>query len=265
MEMAKKLIWVASISLIGLGILSLVMNFVFAWTFDIALPLVFIMLGAAFYLLVSAFSQRWSWIDLFYIPGSLMLSLGMVFLLDEITGDWNSWAYAWLLPLACTGSGLLLANRSGRWPQVLNLVGLGTLAGGITLFVIFGAITGGRFIMVMAPILLVLGGLCLRMVRLDHVLPDWLLQRASVPVAALQTNPALPTPDQSRLVERLSGRELEVLRLIDQGLSNPEIAEQLTLAPSTVKTHINNIYGKLGVQTRIQAIRYAKELGLLNS
>jgi LuxR family maltose regulon positive regulatory protein len=68
--------------------------------------------------------------------------------------------------------------------------------------------------------------------------------------------------DQSLLVEPLSPRELEVLQLIDQGLSNSEIAGQLVVAPSTVKTHINNIYGKLGVRTRLQALKRAEELGL---
>jgi LuxR family maltose regulon positive regulatory protein len=72
-------------------------------------------------------------------------------------------------------------------------------------------------------------------------------------------------PDQSRLIEPLSQRELEVLQLIDQGLSNSEIAGQLVVAPSTVKTHINNIYGKLGVRTRLQALKRAEELGLLVS
>ena len=52
-------------------------------------------------------------------------------------------------------------------------------------------------------------------------------------------------------------RELEVLRLIDAGLSNQQIADKLSVAPSTVKTHINNIYGKLGVQTRVQAVTRA--------
>ena len=55
----------------------------------------------------------------------------------------------------------------------------------------------------------------------------------------------------------------EVLRLIDAGLSNLQIAERLTLAPSTVKTHINNLYGKLNVQTRVQALNRAREIGLL--
>ena len=64
-------------------------------------------------------------------------------------------------------------------------------------------------------------------------------------------------------MEPLSARELDVLRLVSQGLSNPEIAARLVLAPSTVKTHINNIYSKLGVQTRLQAVQRARELGLL--
>jgi LuxR family maltose regulon positive regulatory protein len=65
------------------------------------------------------------------------------------------------------------------------------------------------------------------------------------------------------LVEPLSERELEVLRLIADGLSNAEIAERLVIAQGTVKRHINNIYGKLSVQSRTQAIAHARELGLL--
>jgi len=52
---------------------------------------------------------------------------------------------------------------------------------------------------------------------------------------------------------------------MDLGLSNTEIAERLTLAPSTVKTHINNLYSKLGVQSRIRAVRQGRELGLIKS
>jgi LuxR family maltose regulon positive regulatory protein len=67
----------------------------------------------------------------------------------------------------------------------------------------------------------------------------------------------------SSFVEPLSERELEVLRLIAQGLSNREIADRLFLALSTVKVHTRNIYGKLGVHSRIQAVTRARELGLL--
>jgi LuxR family maltose regulon positive regulatory protein len=66
------------------------------------------------------------------------------------------------------------------------------------------------------------------------------------------------------LVEPLSERELEVLRLIAAGLSNQEIAQELVIAVSTVKSHINHIYGKLGVKSRTQAIAKAQSLRLLS-
>ncbi len=65
------------------------------------------------------------------------------------------------------------------------------------------------------------------------------------------------------LVEPLSKRELEVLRLIADGLSNQEIAEHLVVGKSTVKTHVNRIFAKLGATSRKQAIARARELGLL--
>jgi LuxR family maltose regulon positive regulatory protein len=67
----------------------------------------------------------------------------------------------------------------------------------------------------------------------------------------------------SSLIEPLSQRELEVLQLIAQGLSNREISERLFLALSTVKGHNRNIYGKLQVQRRTEAVARARELGLL--
>ena len=69
--------------------------------------------------------------------------------------------------------------------------------------------------------------------------------------------------DQSELVEPLSQRELEVLRLIAAGLTNREIADRLYLSLNTVKVHASNIYGKLGVNNRTQAVTRARDLGLL--
>ncbi len=68
---------------------------------------------------------------------------------------------------------------------------------------------------------------------------------------------------QSKIVESLSERELDVLRLIADGLSNQEIADQLVIAVSTVKTHVNRVFGKLGVESRTQAAARARELALL--
>ena len=65
------------------------------------------------------------------------------------------------------------------------------------------------------------------------------------------------------LIEPLSGRELEVLRLIAQGLSNREISEQLFIALTTVKGHNRIIFDKLQVKRRTEAVAYARRLGLL--
>jgi LuxR family maltose regulon positive regulatory protein len=66
------------------------------------------------------------------------------------------------------------------------------------------------------------------------------------------------------LIEPLSPRELEVLRLVATGATNPQIAAQLFIAVDTVKKHLSNIFGKLGVKNRTQAAARARELGLLN-
>jgi LuxR family maltose regulon positive regulatory protein len=67
------------------------------------------------------------------------------------------------------------------------------------------------------------------------------------------------------LVEPLSEREIEVLQLIAEGLTNPEIASRLYLSLNTVKVHTRNIYGKLGVNNRTQAGIRARALGILPS
>lgn len=70
-------------------------------------------------------------------------------------------------------------------------------------------------------------------------------------------------PTAALLVEPLSEREMEVLHLLGAGCSNKEIAQRLVIAVGTVKNHLKNIYGKLEVRSRIQAVNRAREIGLL--
>jgi LuxR family maltose regulon positive regulatory protein len=97
--------------------------------------------------------------------------------------------------------------------------------------------------------------------------PDYVRRLLSAFPAGEPASPPSPTvaPPSSDLFEPLSDRELEVLHLIAEGLTNPEIASRLFISLHTVKTHTRNIYGKLGVHSRTQATARAQALGLLSS
>ena len=73
-----------------------------------------------------------------------------------------------------------------------------------------------------------------------------------------------PTPTNQPLIEPLSERELEVLLLLESDLDGPEMARELMVSLSTVRTHTRNIYAKLGVNNRRAAVRRAAEIGLLS-
>jgi len=85
---------------------------------------------------------------------------------------------------------------------------------------------------------------------------------ASTLLTAFGTRPSESSVDQP-LVEPLSERELEVLRLLESELDGPGIARELFVSLNTVRTHTKNIYAKLGVSSRRAAVRRAAELGLL--
>jgi DNA-binding NarL/FixJ family response regulator len=121
--------------------------------------------------------------------------------------------------------------------------------------------------------------------ELDRVLPPgwagatgWVSQDdqaanlASVVIAARRGEMTLPPAMAARalrqgksgmdaLIEPLSERELEVLRLLAQGLTNKDIAQTLCLSVLTVKTHLHHIFGKLGVHSRTEAALWATQRG----
>jgi DNA-binding NarL/FixJ family response regulator len=72
-----------------------------------------------------------------------------------------------------------------------------------------------------------------------------------------------PAAVAAALAEPLTEREIEILRLVAEGASNEEIARRLYLAEGTLKNHVTNILGKLGVPGRLQAVKRARELGLV--
>jgi len=86
-------------------------------------------------------------------------------------------------------------------------------------------------------------------------------EQAVVPQAADQ--PLRPSTPSQPLVEPLTNRELDVLELLAQRLSNKEIADKLFISTTTVKSHIQNIYGKLNVSKRREAVEKAMKIGIL--
>ncbi len=90
-----------------------------------------------------------------------------------------------------------------------------------------------------------------------------LLDAMELPAETGVGTPGTPGGSQQPLVEPLSERELEVLQLVANGLTNRQIAERLFIALSTVKGHNQRIYGKLQVSRRTEAIARARDLGLI--
>jgi DNA-binding NarL/FixJ family response regulator len=89
---------------------------------------------------------------------------------------------------------------------------------------------------------------------------------AATPAAPSATSPAAPSaPLSSGWPAGLTAREVDVLRLIAAGRSNPEIARELFVSEATVKTHINHVFSKTGARDRAQAVRFAYQHGLVES
>jgi DNA-binding NarL/FixJ family response regulator len=79
------------------------------------------------------------------------------------------------------------------------------------------------------------------------------------PLPKTKTNAAHDLPDAANL----TNREIEILRLIAAGATNREVADALVISEGTVKNHLSNIFGRLGLRDRTQAVMYARERGLL--
>jgi LuxR family transcriptional regulator, maltose regulon positive regulatory protein len=98
-------------------------------------------------------------------------------------------------------------------------------------------------------------------VRAEH--PAFVQRILAAAGSSLRGLEAAPSAPRAAAPESISDREREILLLVAEGLSNAQIAARLVIATSTVKRHVNNIFAKLAVSSRTQAVAKAKRLGLL--
>jgi DNA-binding NarL/FixJ family response regulator len=100
-------------------------------------------------------------------------------------------------------------------------------------------------------------------VRAAHA-GETLLPRSVIVEIARRVAAARERGDERRVVEPLTPRELEILRALTEGMSTPEICERLFIAPNTLRTHVQNIMGKLRVHSKLEAVAFALKYRLVD-
>jgi two-component system, NarL family, nitrate/nitrite response regulator NarL len=93
---------------------------------------------------------------------------------------------------------------------------------------------------------------------------ETLLPRSVIVEIARRVAAARERGDERRVVEPLTPRELEILRALTEGMSTPQICEQLFIAPNTLRTHVQNIMGKLRVHSKLEAVAFALKYRLVD-
>lgn len=146
--------------LIGTGVLFLVLN-IGGISLGKVWPLVFIILGAACFLPPILWPSMRTGLAGLCIPGGILLSLGCIFLYNTLSGDWDSWGYAWILINAGIGLGLALAGWLGNWGRGVTVIGWWMFFVSVIVFSIFATLFGGSALKASAPLALILFGLWL--------------------------------------------------------------------------------------------------------
>jgi len=256
MDMRREYFLWAGLVLVGASLVLVGASFVPGWAGRSDPAIIFLSLAAASVFCQYVAPPQWFWRDWLFVSSLGFGAFGVVFLLNALSNDWSSWAYAWLLCIAGLAAGAALAIRANGLAERFYHIAVWVAAGSTALSAIFGVIASGPFMRIFSILLLgAVAALFLTRLRKPGA-------AAGAEAVEAGGRPLDSGAANQGLVEPLSKRELEVLQWIDQGLSNAEIADRMVVAQSTVKTHINNIYTKLGVQTRTQAVRRARELGL---
>lgn len=145
--------------LIAVGVIYLLLNLIPGVELGKTWPVIFFVLAAGFYLPALLWQSARTGLAGLFIPGTIMLVLGLIFTYDVLTEDWASWAYSWLLIPGGVGLGLILGSTYGSWGHGTTQVGTWMLAVSGGLFALFATIFGQNdVIRTVAPVIIILAG-----------------------------------------------------------------------------------------------------------
>ncbi len=144
----------AATILIGVGVLFLIINF-FGIDFGRIWPLIFLVIGAAFYIPIVLLPEARAALAALFIPGTILIGLGLIFFYNTLSGDWDSWAYMWTLIPAFVGIGLILAARAGGWANTIVTTGLWLALGSGALFSLIAMFAGSQAFGAIGPLVLI--------------------------------------------------------------------------------------------------------------
>lgn len=161
MDESKRGTMAAGIILVALGAVFFALNLIPGIVTAKTWPLVLVVLGIGFCLPAVIWpAQKQSLAGLF-IPGSILLVLGAIFLFNTLTGIWSVWAIAWMLIPGSVGLGLVLGAHIGKWDKSVTQVGMWMLVLSLALFALFASMYGNVVVKSIGAGLLVVTGLVL--------------------------------------------------------------------------------------------------------
>ncbi len=147
-----------AVLLIGLGVLILVLNLIPGLSFGKTWPIIFFVLAAGFFIPPLVWREQRKGLSALFIPGAIMLTLGVIFLYCTLTGDWVLWAYGWTLIPGGVGLGIMLASWYGQWGEVTTRTGMWMALVSLAVFGLFGSLFGKPVLKAIGAVILILGG-----------------------------------------------------------------------------------------------------------
>jgi hypothetical protein len=160
------------ILLIAFGAVLFLFSLVPGRWIDQAWPVTFFLVAAGFFMPVFLWPESRHGLAALFIPGSVFLSLGLIFTYTTLTQDWVVWAYAWLLIVAGVGLGILLASVVGRWGKNSFWVGIWMIAVSTGIFGLLATLFGTPAIKIIGAVLVILVGIFFLLRAFRQVQPN---------------------------------------------------------------------------------------------